>query len=118
MSGKGSDSERPVVILSVDNIRQETGKWCWLAVCEQIIRWKQGASPTQAQLAEWVACCFTYRVRESAWMWGACSGATALGRGNSKAAGLQLGSLAKTGRIWFDQFVAEMEWSSVGERLA
>lgn len=54
MSGKGNDNERPVVILPVDNIRQETGKWCWLAVSEQIIRWKQGTSPTQAQLAEWV----------------------------------------------------------------
>lgn len=37
--------------LGIPNIRQQTQVWCWVAVAEQIIRWKNGGgSPSQAEL--------------------------------------------------------------------
>ena len=40
-----------VVILPVENIGQANKRWCWLAVAEQVVRWKQGTSPSQEVLA-------------------------------------------------------------------
>lgn len=37
--------------LGIPNIPQRTPVWCWVAVVEQIIRWRQGgAGPSQAEL--------------------------------------------------------------------
>jgi Papain-like cysteine protease AvrRpt2 len=42
----------PVVDLGIINIPQQEPEWCWLAVSEQIIRWKRGGqSPLQCQMA-------------------------------------------------------------------
>ncbi|NQW08315.1 MAG: hypothetical protein HQ481_00335 [Alphaproteobacteria bacterium] len=36
--------------LGIPNIQQQTQVWCWAAVAEQIITWKQGGSPPQCAL--------------------------------------------------------------------
>lgn len=36
--------------LGVPPVAQQSGVWCWAAVAEQIIRWKQGHSPPQCAL--------------------------------------------------------------------
>jgi len=53
------------VNLPIQNIQQRTASWCWVAVAEQIIRWKNnGRGPQQCELVAIAnglppgACCF------------------------------------------------------------
>ena len=36
--------------LGIPNIQQQTPVWCWVAVVEQVLRWKTGRSPSQGEL--------------------------------------------------------------------
>lgn len=40
----------PPIDLGIANIAQQTPLWCWAAVAEQIIAWRQGESPPQCAL--------------------------------------------------------------------
>ena len=46
-----AQAQWPPIDLGIRNIRQETPVWCWAAVAEQIIRWRnRGRGPSQAEL--------------------------------------------------------------------
>ena len=48
---QSSYSQTPrTVDLGISNIPQEQSNWCWAAVAQQIIQWRQGSSPTQCAL--------------------------------------------------------------------
>jgi hypothetical protein len=50
-SMQSSSSQTPrTVDLGISNIPQEQSNWCWAAVAQQIIQWRQGSSPTQCAL--------------------------------------------------------------------
>jgi hypothetical protein len=46
-----AQAQWPPIDLGIPNIRQQSPVWCWAAVAEQIIRWRNGGrGPSQAEL--------------------------------------------------------------------
>ncbi|WP_203076750.1 papain-like cysteine protease family protein [Falsiroseomonas ponticola] len=51
LAARRADAQWPPIDLGIPNIPQQTPVWCWVAVAEQIIRWRNGgAGPSQAEL--------------------------------------------------------------------